>query len=435
MSQTQAFAKAKKVKLTISPKSVTLQEGKTKQVVVKYGSKKVQKKAKWTSGNQKVATVSKGKIKAVGAGKTVIKAKYKGKTVKCNVTVKKAGGSGSGSGSGSGQGGSGQGGTQDVIALSKTAAAIDSGSTLQLSLLKNGKEVSDVTWKSRNDKVASVSEKGLVTGNSDGKVDVFATYQGKSYICEVTVNGFVFKRDCTVTPGTVSKYIEFEINTERITAEELAAQDFTISEDGNTASATLELDTMTYSFKRLPKTLEEIKTIPLDTMFGPAAASICAVASYDTYSNIQSKKTDSLTFNQAFEYLNGPDLDISARLRQEMHVTLNQTFGYDSTGLGRVKGGPLMYFDGAGPKNGYQTNPPYQFTLREGAYYIPAQEWTYTRPNGEPEKRMVMIKAEGDDIERYLDVFYSGKDRCWYDWDDTCQHLTQGMKEATTTNW
>ena len=50
------------------------------------------KKAKWSSSNKKVATVSsKGKIKAKKVGKCTIKAKIGKKTYSCKLTVKKAG--------------------------------------------------------------------------------------------------------------------------------------------------------------------------------------------------------------------------------------------------------------------------------------------------------------------------------------------------------
>ena len=49
-------------------------------------------KAKWSSSNKKVATVSsKGKIKAKKVGKCTIKAKVGKKTYSCKLTVKKAG--------------------------------------------------------------------------------------------------------------------------------------------------------------------------------------------------------------------------------------------------------------------------------------------------------------------------------------------------------
>ena len=49
-------------------------------------------KAKWSSSNKKVATVSsKGKIKAKKVGKCTIKAKIGKKTYSCKLTVKKAG--------------------------------------------------------------------------------------------------------------------------------------------------------------------------------------------------------------------------------------------------------------------------------------------------------------------------------------------------------
>lgn len=73
----------KKVTLTITNKkknpAVTLK--------VKGVSKKIARKAKWTTSNKKVAVVKKGKVTAKKAGKAVITCKVRGKKYKCRVTV------------------------------------------------------------------------------------------------------------------------------------------------------------------------------------------------------------------------------------------------------------------------------------------------------------------------------------------------------------
>lgn len=78
---------AKKAKLKLNKKKVTLQVGKSVKLKVK-GTKK---KAKWKSSNKKIATVSsKGKVKAKKKGNARITAKIGKKKLVCKVTVKAA---------------------------------------------------------------------------------------------------------------------------------------------------------------------------------------------------------------------------------------------------------------------------------------------------------------------------------------------------------
>lgn len=78
---------AKKAKLKLNKKKVTLTVGKSVKLKVK-GTKK---KAKWKSSNKKIATVSsKGKVKAKKIGKANITAKIGKKKLVCKVTVKAA---------------------------------------------------------------------------------------------------------------------------------------------------------------------------------------------------------------------------------------------------------------------------------------------------------------------------------------------------------
>lgn len=80
---TKAKISKKKVILTITDSkknpSVTLK--------MKGVSKKIAKKAKWSTSNKTVATVKKGKVTAKKAGKATITCKVKGKKYTCKVTV------------------------------------------------------------------------------------------------------------------------------------------------------------------------------------------------------------------------------------------------------------------------------------------------------------------------------------------------------------
>ena len=72
----------------------------------------------------------------------------------------------------------------DSIRLNKTKKTIQAGETLQLKL-KGCKE--EVTWRSSDTKVATVSDTGLVKGKKGGKAVITASAGGKDYTCKITV--------------------------------------------------------------------------------------------------------------------------------------------------------------------------------------------------------------------------------------------------------
>ncbi|MCQ2417829.1 MAG: hypothetical protein MJ071_08475, partial [Oscillospiraceae bacterium] len=95
--------------------------------------------------------------------------------------------------------------------------------------------------------------------------------------------------DYSVERGTVSKHVEFKINTAEITADELEEMGYTISEDRTVASRDTTLAKITYTFDKLPTTCEELKNFSLASdivgdydygMFAPMAASIIAIHTF-----------------------------------------------------------------------------------------------------------------------------------------------------------
>ncbi|HBZ03437.1 MAG TPA: hypothetical protein DEO83_06460 [Lachnospiraceae bacterium] len=446
-------AASKKIKLSSSKETMTV--GATKTLTLKKGSKKIKKSVKWKSSNKKVAKVSsKGKIIAKKKGTVTITATYKKKKYKCKITVKAKGSSTSVKTTPTPAKTTPEPTAtatptatptpEPVYSLSHTEdVTMDSGDSYQLYVLEDDEELTEgVTWSSSDEKIATVDKNGLVTGQSDGDATITAQAKGKKFTCTFTINGFNPETDMTITPGTRTDYIEFVINKNRITAEELEKQGYTISSDKSKASMNVTSETATYSFKRLPKTLEEIKMIPLDSKFGPLAATICAISTYtqDRYVSAQAlslsgpygSNGEKITFNAAFEYLNGPTNNIANDKCQNMLVTLNNNFGYSTN---TVQGSPYMFFKGANDENNYTPDEPYEFTLWEGPYYIPAKKSTIAYPKGEPEKRMIFVKPEGSDSERYLDTYYSKTDKCWYSWAEQCQHFVAGMKESYSVDW
>ena len=105
------------------------------------------KKASWESSNPDIASVDqKGKITYKAGGTVKITAEANGKSAECEV---------------------------NIVRLNKTSETLSEGDTLQLSLVGVGDN--EVTWKSSNAKVATVSEKGLVTPLGYGKANITAS--------------------------------------------------------------------------------------------------------------------------------------------------------------------------------------------------------------------------------------------------------------------
>ncbi|HKL98674.1 MAG TPA: Ig-like domain-containing protein [Mobilitalea sp.] len=117
----------------------------------------------WKSSNSKVASVNTyGKITAKKKGTAVITAKIKGAEASCKVTVNKT-----------------------ILSISKTSASIEHDETLALSATtSNG---SKVTWKSSKKSVATIDERGMVTGMKPGTTTITATADGSKATCKVTV--------------------------------------------------------------------------------------------------------------------------------------------------------------------------------------------------------------------------------------------------------
>lgn len=69
--------------------------------------------------------------------------------------------------------------------LSNKSIKITKGKTCKLSLRKTDQKI---VWKSSNNKIASVSRKGVVKAKRKGTCKITATVLGKKYSCKVTVN-------------------------------------------------------------------------------------------------------------------------------------------------------------------------------------------------------------------------------------------------------
>lgn len=164
------------VKGKLNYKSITLATGKSVTLKVKNKGKA---RVRWSSAKKKVAVVSsKGKVTGKKKGKTTVTAtvSYRGKKkkLKCRVTVLL--------------------GAKKLRILNEEeksvkAITVDKFESVKLSGAISPKKSNDkVMWKSYNPEVATVTDKGVVTGQYVGTTTVRAkTYSGKRVKVKVTV--------------------------------------------------------------------------------------------------------------------------------------------------------------------------------------------------------------------------------------------------------
>ena len=127
-------------------------------------------KIKFTSSNKKVAEVDKkGRVKAVKEGTAVITAiTANGKKATCDITVKKAPSS-------------------IKLNVGKTKT-LKKGKTFKLKVTRSTGSAGNVTFISKNEKVATVSSSGKIKAIKKGKAKIVAkTFNGKNADVVITV--------------------------------------------------------------------------------------------------------------------------------------------------------------------------------------------------------------------------------------------------------
>lgn len=405
----------------MSKKSATMVKGQTMTISLKGASGKV----KWSTSKKSVAAIkASGKkctITAKKAGSATITAKVGKKKYTCKVKV-------------------------EAPKLSKTKLTLKEGKS---TTLKVSKTTQKVKWSSSDKSVATVSSKGKVTAKKKGIATITAKINGVAFNCTVTVTGKngdnptpvptkaptkaptvaptpvpdpFTASDYSVSYGSVNRYIEFEIR-EGVDKTELEKEGYTI--EGSTASKTTTCETATYTFKRLPKSLEGVKKIKLDTKFAPMAANIVALNAWENIPVAQGMYTHPMF--DIFEYLMGADkntkLKISNADRSGMYTTMQANLPINKT----------AFFEGATPKNGYKVTGDYKFTLTHGPYYIP-EHYSVGAQMTVPETHMILIKFDGDDSERYCDVYNSSNGN-WYCWQGQWKHLCASVKPIDVSTW
>ena len=145
---------AASVKMNVTKKTLYVKKTYTLKL------KGTKKKAKWSSSNKSVATVtSKGKVTAKKKGTATITAKVGSKKYTCKITVKPA-------------------------QISKSTITLYKGRSYTLKVLGATQKVK---WSSSNKSVATVSSTGKVTAKKKGTATITAKMGSKKYTCKVTV--------------------------------------------------------------------------------------------------------------------------------------------------------------------------------------------------------------------------------------------------------
>lgn len=118
---------------------------------------------KWTSSNDKIATVKNGKVTFKKLGTVKITASANGLKKTCTITAK-----------------------EETIKLNKKEVSLYPTQSYTLKATVAGRS-NKVTWKSSKESVATVKD-GKVTAHKAGTATITATANGKTATCKVTVN-------------------------------------------------------------------------------------------------------------------------------------------------------------------------------------------------------------------------------------------------------
>lgn len=256
----------------------------------------------------------------------------------------------------------------------------------------------------------------------------------------VRQKGFIFERDVTIEYGFKDKYIEFTLKKDEKTGEydpdeiaDLRDQGCTVDEESGTVTKNQRCETAKYTFKKLPSTLDDIKQFfanpekndtsdirvagadPNYGGFNAMAATICAACTFTGGANPSDPFLSNDPVRQMFEYINGPaesmniykgDMDNSIlSMKEALKISPNI---YKS------------YFNGSSPANNYTPSEPYVLEMYKGPYFID-EKWTITGKR--PTTYMILVKSSGSDAERYIDVYYSTKEKRWFSYQTQFRHI------------
>ena len=169
--------------VSLDKTSLSLVEGSSETLTATVSPDNADNKTvSWKSSDTGIVTVDNdGKVTAVKAGSAAVTVMTSdgGKTATCSVTV-----------------------TEAYIAVSSVqvtpeTAELEVGQTLALTVTVLPADATDktATWKSDNESVATVSEKGVVTGVAEGTTTIIVNVGEKSATCQVTVKPSIYEME------------------------------------------------------------------------------------------------------------------------------------------------------------------------------------------------------------------------------------------------
>ena len=203
--------------VTVSPTSATLLVGDTKQLTATVSPSSALQGVTWSTSNSSVATVSSsGLVTAKATGTATITATAQdgsGKKGTCTITVNPV--------------------LATSITLDRTEITLGMGesTTLTATVLPANATNRNVTWKSSNTTIATVTSGGVVTARSEGT--------GTATITATTADGTNLKATCHVTV-TRQTATSLTLNTEILTVEKGRTTQLTATVTPGTASQALE---------------------------------------------------------------------------------------------------------------------------------------------------------------------------------------------------
>ena len=181
-------------RIAISEPTVSIEKTATKKLEVLYYPENTtdDRTVTWESADQTIAEVAEdGTVTAIAAGTTTITAKVGDKTATATIIVTVP---------------------LTSIALDKTTARIEKGTTTNLTVTYNPEDTTDakdITWTSLNTAVATVDENGVVTAVSAGTAVIKAQVGDKTATCTVTVfvplTGIQVKTETELLKGQTEK--------------------------------------------------------------------------------------------------------------------------------------------------------------------------------------------------------------------------------------
>lgn len=187
-TSTITFEKVPVSSITISPSSYTVDTnvGATKQLTATVNPDyATYKTVTWSSSNTSIVTVNNnGLITCKGPGMAYVTATADGHSQQCWITYNVV--------------------RVTQVIMSRTSARIINtggesvGGAVRLSatVKPDNATYKSVSWTSSNDKVATVDQNGFVIGRSEGTATIYATNNGISATCTVTVQSARYITDC-----------------------------------------------------------------------------------------------------------------------------------------------------------------------------------------------------------------------------------------------